>query len=452
MGPNDGTELTFNIGLDATKKTYIYFFVTPQSINSSDECGFTLTNPEGDIIIEVPFFSMVPFIGESGWYVYEIDLYCGNTCEPYVYGCLDTIAVNFSEEANTENSSCYYAPGCTSAGYVEYYTQGFEADFDNGNCQTLAVFGCTTEGSLNFDPLANVDNGSCIELILGCTDPSATNYNPEANADDNSCIATIYGCTDETALNYNELANTDNGSCIEIIEGCTDPTALNYNELANVEDFSCILPIYGCTNPDAFNYNELANVDNGSCIDIIEGCTDPTAFNFNPEANTENFSCEPFIYGCTDPQAANYDEEANTDNGTCETVYANCIDPIIETYNLLGFESECFAWVIDVSPSCCNNEWSDGCQTIYNYCDENTITNIVEFGENEIVVFPNPTQDLINIACNLNVNIALYNSIGQIVLQETNLKQLDLSKFRAGVYNLVLTHNNLQFTKKIVKQ
>ena len=47
--------------------------------------------------------------------------------------------------------SCYYAPGCTSAGYLEYYTQGFEADFDNGDCQTLAVFGCTDPDALNFD-------------------------------------------------------------------------------------------------------------------------------------------------------------------------------------------------------------------------------------------------------------------------------------------------------------
>ena len=27
-----------------------------------------------------------------------------------------------------------------SAGYLEYYTQGFEGDFDNGDCQTLAIF------------------------------------------------------------------------------------------------------------------------------------------------------------------------------------------------------------------------------------------------------------------------------------------------------------------------
>jgi len=67
-------------------------------------------------------------------------------------------------------------------------------------------------------------------------------------------------------------------------------------------------------------------------------------------------------------------------------------------------------------------------------------------------VFPNPTRDRINIASNLRINAVLYNSIGQPVLQETNVNQLDLSQFEAGVYNLILTHNDLQFTKKIIKQ
>ena len=454
MGPNDGTEISFNVsGLDASKKTYVYFFVTPQSINTIQQCGFTLTNPEGDVILDVPFFSAVPFTEESGWYTYEIDLYCGNTCEEFIYGCLDNVAVNYNEEANTEDESCYYQPGCTSAGYLEYYTQGFEADFDNGDCQTLAMFGCTSPTSINYDIFANVDNGSCIPIIIGCMDPTALNYNPNANLEQGViCIEAIYGCTDLTAFNYNELANTDNGTCEEIIEGCMDPLALNFDPLANVNNFECELPIYGCTDSTAFNYNELANVDNGSCEEIIEGCTDPSAFNYDLTANTEDFSCEPFIYGCTDPQAANYDEEANTDNGTCETVYANCINPVVETYNLLNLENECFAWVIDVSPSCCNNEWADGCQELYNYCDENTVTNITEFSENEIIVFPNPTRDRINIASNLRINAVLYNSIGQPVLQETNVNQLDLSQFEAGVYNLILTHNDLQFTKKIIKQ
>lgn len=530
MGPNDGTEVSFNIELNTVNPAYIYFFVTPQSITTAQQCGFTLTNPDGEVIIDVPFFNIIPFINESGWYRYEIDPYCGNTCIPFIEGCQDPTAFNFSEEANTEDGSCYYAPGCTSAGYLEYYTQGFEADFDNGGCQTLAVFGCmdpealnfdpeanvsnegcipviggctnplafnynenaniddgsciaveegctdpsafnydeeanTDDGScvnvifgctdpeaLNFDPLANTDNGSCIEIVIGCTDPLALNYNELANVEDGSCIDAIYGCMDPTAFNYNELANVDNGTCEEIVEGCMDPLALNFDPLANVNNFDCIEAIYGCTDPLAFNYNELANVDNDSCEDVIEGCTDPSAFNYNPEANTEDFSCEEIIYGCTDPQAANYDEEANTDNGSCESVYANCIDPVVETYNLLGFESECFAWVIDVSPSCCNNEWATGCQTLYNYCDENTVTNIEEFGETQIAVFPNPTRDIITIASNLKVNATLYNVVGQPIYQNNNVNQIDMSRYEAGVYHLILTYNDLQFTKKIIKQ
>ena len=32
MGPNDGTEVSFNIDLNTVNPAYIYFFVTPQSI------------------------------------------------------------------------------------------------------------------------------------------------------------------------------------------------------------------------------------------------------------------------------------------------------------------------------------------------------------------------------------------------------------------------------------
>ena len=408
MGPNDGTELSFDIsGLDATQPAYIYFFVTPQSIGTAQQCGFTLTNSNNDIIIDVPFFNIIPFINESGWYIYEVTPYCGNTCEPYIYGCLDEIAFNYVEEANTEDNSCYYNPGCTSPAFLEYHTQGFVADYDNDDCQVLAEFGCMDDTQFNYDPDATVQWNSA---------------------------------TDST------------NPCIPIVEGCMDPLALNFDPLANVNNFDCVDAIYGCTDPTAFNYNELANVDNDSCEAVVEGCTDPSAFNFNPEANTENFSCEEIVYGCTDPQAANYDEEANTDNGSCESVYANCVDPVIETYNLLELGNECFAWVIDVSPSCCNSGWANGCQELYNYCDENTVTNIIEYGENEIVVFPNPTRDIITIASNLNVNATLYNVIGQPIYQNNNVNQIDMSGYEAGIYTLILTYNNLQFTKKIVKQ
>ena len=67
---------------------------------------------------------------------------------PFIDGCTNPTAVNYNDDANFDDESCYFEPGCTSAGYLEYYTQGFEADFDNGDCQTLAVFGCTDQDHL----------------------------------------------------------------------------------------------------------------------------------------------------------------------------------------------------------------------------------------------------------------------------------------------------------------
>ena len=49
--------------------------------------------------------------------------------------------------------------------------------------------------------------------IVGCTDSTALNYNPNAEVDDGTCVLPIYGCTNPLALNYNIDANTDNGSC-----------------------------------------------------------------------------------------------------------------------------------------------------------------------------------------------------------------------------------------------
>ena len=90
---------------------------------------------------------------------------------------------------------------------------------------------------------------------------------------------------------------------------------------------------------------------------------------------------------------------------------------------------------------------------MYNYCNENnTITGVIEYGENEIIVFPNPTNDIINIASNLQINAVLYNAIGQPVSEIPNVKQIDMSGFESGIYNLILTHNELQFVKKIIKQ
>ena len=183
MGPNDGNDESFDVYLSSEEEIEIFFFTTPQSQNQVEQCGFMLMGPTGDTLIDVAQWSMVPYPN-----TYSVTPYCGNTCEPFVYGCTDEEAQNYSSVANIDDSECYYAAGCTQAGYLEYYEQGFEADYDDGSCVTLAMFGCTDPEALNYDPEANVDIDSCIPVIEGCLDIDAYNYNEEANTDADDCV------------------------------------------------------------------------------------------------------------------------------------------------------------------------------------------------------------------------------------------------------------------------
>ena len=59
-------------------------------------------------------------------------------------------------------TECFYNPGCMDDDYVEYDPN---ADWDDGSCETLKVFGCTSPNSINYNPWANTDDGSCISSL-----------------------------------------------------------------------------------------------------------------------------------------------------------------------------------------------------------------------------------------------------------------------------------------------
>ena len=413
---NGGFNQAFTIDLYAPTDVSAKLFVTQQAQFTAIECGFSLISPDGDTILAV----QPPFI--QPFFLYEGSTYCGNICEEYVYGCLDTLAFNYVDSANTADD-CFYYPGCISPAYLEYHTDTANAYYTDINiedsCETLAMFGCTDSLAFNYDSLSNVDNGGCLPVVVGCMQPVAFNYNPLANTPD-TCIPVIFGCTNVTALNYDSLANTDDGSCVAIVFGCTDPMAFNFMPQANVDDGSCVPVVYGCTDPTMFNYDQLANVDNGSCIPFvygcmdstqfnynplanatnnsipcipyIYGCTDPSAFNYDASANTEDFSCISYVYGCMDSLALNFDPLANTDNGSCITVVVGCMDQTAYNFNANAniddslscrysagcvtgdsipywLNDPCYAWVIDIDEYCCENEWDTVCQATYDYCE-----------------------------------------------------------------------------------
>ena len=401
----------FTINLNAPQLVEFKFYVTAQAQLTTPHCGFKLTNPLGQTMIEV----LPPFI--QPMYKYKTPTFCGDLCIEKLFGCMDSLAINYVDTANTDDGSCYYLPGCTNSSYLEYYTQGFTADYNDGSCVTQAVWGCTDFTAFNYDNLANIDNGgcvpviygcmiqgsfnynpnantptSCIPIVYGCTSDIAINYNPNANTDDGSCEGAILGCTDTSEFNFAPLANTDDGSCVPNIYGCINPTMFNYDSLANTNDGTCIPFTYGCTDSTMLNYNPLANSDNNTCIPFIYGCTDPSMLNYNPIANTEDFSCIAYIYGCMDSDAINFDSLANTDNGSCIEMVMGCMDPNAYNYESTAntndslsclysancitgagspywLNDECYAWVISVDDYCCENEWDTICQATYDYCD-----------------------------------------------------------------------------------
>ena len=123
-----------------------------------------------------------------------------------------------------------------------------------------------------------------------CTDPNAHNYDPIANVDDGSCETCSDGVQngDETDI---DCGGSKCAPCNVVIQGCTDPGAHNYNPQANEDDGSCET----CT--DGVQNGDESDVDCGGslcapCNTTILGCTDPSAHNYNPQANQDDGSCE----------------------------------------------------------------------------------------------------------------------------------------------------------------
>jgi len=409
MGPGPYSQ-EFGITLETDKSVKVYYFqiASPQTpvaevAFQTMHNSFKLINSNGIVTLQGGTF---PFANNGQgalkaykppfWHVYDAFPFCGDYCIPTVYGCLDEQALNYDSLANTDDASC-----------IEI------------------VEGCTSPFAFNYDSLANVDNESCVAVTVGCMNQEAWNYNPDANTADESCL--YFGCMDSIADNYDPQANVDNGSCFITILGCTDPEAFNYNEEANTEDFSCTPFIYGCMDSTAFNYDALANTED-ECEMVIEGCMDGDAYNYDIFANTE-----------------------------AECLYdAGCIDGPGIPYWL---NDTCYAWVIMVDPYCCNNTWDDKCQQIYWSCswDSPLDTRDLLRGHN-IVMYPNPMGDIINVLTNGPVGIEVYDITGKLVIRvkesqtAEGLNQLDVSLLPAGIYNFSVTYNGNTSTKKVLKK
>lgn len=187
-------------------------------------------------------------------------------------GCTDSLAVNYNPMATLDDGSCVYDP-CPPGQIPDC----------NGNCQPASWVGdgiCDNGWDFPSDFLCaafGYDGGDCIGP--GCMDSLATNYNPVATLDDGSCY---YG-----PCPPGQLADCT-GACFDSLEvpGFVGDWHCN-NGLWTAGSWEVGDMVLDCA---AYGY------DGGDCI--VEGCTDPAAWNHYAYATTDDGSCQ---YGTCPP-------------------------------------------------------------------------------------------------------------------------------------------------------
>ena len=204
-----------------------------------------------------------------------------------------------------------------------------------------------------------IANATCLTTCdyYGCTDSTAFNYNPNANVDDGSCTAIIYGCIDTIAANFNLSANIDNGTCTycsALYFNITNVSCNGYNDgninlsvqngiapytylwsdpsgfTATSEDISNLLGgIYTVLVTDGFGCSETASVQviNPNPITINNiSTTNVTCFGLNNGSVSLNasggFSPYTIDFGIHNPSALTQGvySVTVTDSNNCPTV------------------------------------------------------------------------------------------------------------------------------------
>ncbi|NNC83612.1 MAG: T9SS type A sorting domain-containing protein [Flavobacteriales bacterium] len=166
----------------------------------------------------------------------------------------------------------------------------------------------------------------CSDPVYGCTDPSALNYNPDANVDDGSCYYQTDSCATNNLLISFVAGSWANEVSFEVVSNGTLLFSSNGFQFENqgqyfftvcIPDGCYTLNMYDSFG-DGWNGGEIyLNVDGtwiAEGITIEQGEFGSYTFGINdPDCGSGTGD----VYGCTDPLALNYNPQATIDDGTC---------------------------------------------------------------------------------------------------------------------------------------
>ena len=192
----------------------------------------------------------------------------------------------------------------------------------NVNAECTPIYGCYDTLALNFDPIVNSYDGSCIYPNQGCTDPIAYNFDSEAILNDASCFYAS-DCEGATMLSVNV-----NEAYSEYLTESISWEFQGFDGIAGQEELICVQP--GChtftmstfTGPGWLG-DVTATITNMSGEQLLYATLD-SGFEGSIDVNVDS-NCG-YIYGCTNPIAFNYAPNANQDDGFCHLPIIDCGD------------------------------------------------------------------------------------------------------------------------------
>ena len=366
----------------------------------------SLGNSTGCLTIQ---FEAGFFTGE-GWEAYL-------SCYDYILlGCMDSDANNYDSAAEEEDGTCYYAPGCTDISYVEYHTQGYEADFDDGSCSTIFVDDCTNIEALNYNPEAtlNLEQDPCIfdleDWICGM------HYKDERDGNTYGSVLIANNCWMTENLNFvSSETNTTpipDGVATQFDDGFIYSGQEDYSpenngryytwgaaeaavpfswHLPRAQELESLFTDFTTTDHEmneisGFNSQMAGGVisptgvlqflNNGnttwlwssteqdegsaSALTMISTSMNPT-FDVIPKVFALSIRAvfgfpQGTVLGCTDEDYIEFSEEANTDDGSCEIVaIEGCTDETALNYSEIATvnDNSCIPYI----EGCMDNEY-----------------------------------------------------------------------------------------------
>ncbi|MDG1917468.1 MAG: hypothetical protein P8I29_06635, partial [Flavobacteriales bacterium] len=310
---------------------------------------------------------------------------CDILASPSVSGCTDITATNYDVNAVEDDGSCEYdcinpslidpngmcmeifypVCGCNNVTYSNscYAEINGVTSWVDGECSSTTIFGCTDESAANFNPNANIDDGSCVL----CEEPAIINFNVDASyvisaAYDNVLINGSWDAFGDSnqyweswgvTLTDDDMDGVFSGS-LELEPGFYEYV---HALTGSADDWSgwgvvgyapedCALGINPISGDPAPNYFFTAEC--GQVIDLPTVCFSECA------------ECTGEVLGCTDATAVNYNPNATTDDGSCDycqlatvNFSVNAVDVISDEYDNVvingSFAGPWYGWGVTLS-------------------------------------------------------------------------------------------------------